>query len=159
MVQNGVRVSTFSDSTSPLRLFTYLAHMRNARVPTRSKTQLGTDGPARRSQACRIARCLAIVCCIGCGPSAWPGGIHAVLAASERGVRVVEVPPDSPAARAGLLADDVLLAVDGRPVTGMSARAIHELLTGEVGTTVVLQVERQSEKLEIPIERAPYTGR
>lgn len=72
---------------------------------------------------------------------------------------MVEVPPDSPAARAGLLADDVLVAIDGRPVTGMSPRAIHELLTGEVGTNVVLKVERGRENIDVSIERAPYSGR
>src|SRR4051812_42171978 len=77
-----------------------------------------------------------------CGRPSWAGGIHANLAWSPRGVRVVEVPSEGPAYQAGLLPDDRLLSVDGHPVAGLSQGQVHELLTGEVGSQVELVVLR-----------------
>jgi serine protease Do len=47
----------------------------------------------------------------------------------ERAVEVVEVLPDSPASRAGLRPEDLILAVDGAPVTGVDD--LHRLMDGE----------------------------
>src|SRR4051812_40103965 len=75
-----------------------------------------------------------------CGRPSWAGGIHANLAWSPRGVRVVEVPSEGPAYQAGLLPEDRLLSVDGKPVAGLSQAQVHDLLTGEVGSPVELVV-------------------
>ena len=91
-----------------------------------------------------------------CGRPSWAGGIHANLAWSPRGVRVVEVPSEGPAHQAGLLPDDRLLSVDGRPVAGLSGGQVHELLTGEVGSQVELVVLRGEETLRLQVERTPY---
>jgi carboxyl-terminal processing protease len=91
-----------------------------------------------------------------CGPPAWAGGIHARLGWSKSGVRVVSLPPEGAAARAGLAVDDRILAIAGKPVRGLSDREVRELLTGEVGSRVVLQVQRGDETLEITVERVPY---
>jgi S1-C subfamily serine protease len=93
---------------------------------------------------------------IGCGPPSWPGGIHAVMAVSPRGVRVVEIPPGSPAIRGGLLAGDVILAVDGKPVANLAPAKLHALLSGEVGSTVLLRVDRAGSVQELSVQRAPY---
>jgi carboxyl-terminal processing protease len=93
---------------------------------------------------------------VGCGPPPWRGGIHALLAWSPSGVRVVEVPPDSPAARAGLLADDRVVTIDGRPTEGMTSEQVQDRLSGEVGSTVALEVLRGDKELELYVIREPY---
>jgi serine protease Do len=58
-----------------------------------------------------------------------------------RGVEVVEVIPDSPAARAGIRPEDLLVAVGGEPVHGVND--LLRLLTGErIGQRVELSVFR-----------------
>lgn len=93
---------------------------------------------------------------MGCGPPAWRGGIHALLAWSPAGVRVVEVPAESPAERAGLLIDDRLVTIDGRPTAGMTSEQVQDRLSGEVGSTVALEVLRGGKELELFIVREPY---
>jgi carboxyl-terminal processing protease len=99
---------------------------------------------------------MLFVCVIGCGPPSWPGGIRALLGASPRGVRVVKVPDDSPAAKAGLQVGDFILAIDGKPIAGLPAKKLHELLTGEVGTIVLLRIDREGSQSELRVTRAPY---
>ncbi|MFT3921212.1 MAG: PDZ domain-containing protein [Myxococcales bacterium] len=91
-----------------------------------------------------------------CGRPNWAGGIHANLAWSPRGVRVIEVPPDGTAAEAGLLPDDRVLAIDGKPTAGLTQVQVHDLLTGEVGSYVDLVVLRGEETLKMRIKRMPY---
>ncbi|MCX5226529.1 S41 family peptidase [Streptomyces sp. NPDC006553] len=64
--------------------------------------------------------------------------------AGEGGVRVTRVQRGGPAERAGLRAGDRLVAVDGRPVDGLSVSEVVALLRGEgvPGSTVVLRVGR-----------------
>jgi carboxyl-terminal processing protease len=70
------------------------------------------------------------------------GGIGAYLSRPEDGGDVLLEPiPGNPAELAGILAGDVLLAVDGTAVTpDMTVNAVADLIRGEKGTTVVLTV-------------------
>ncbi|HEX5656361.1 MAG TPA: PDZ domain-containing protein [Polyangiales bacterium] len=104
----------------------------------------------------RTRWCVLWIALIGCGPPAWRGGIHAYLAWSPSGVRVVEVPPDSPAGKGGLLAEDRVLTIDGRPTEGMTSEQVQDRLSGEVGSTVVLEVLRGDKELELYVTREPY---
>ena len=98
----------------------------------------------------------------GCG-GGWRGGIHAQRAwSAERGLRVVSV-PEGPAQRAGLRADDRIVAIDAVPVSGRPVAEVVAELRGEVGTRVRLTVERAgaadagvAQTAEVAIERAPY---
>ena len=102
-------------------------------------------------------RALSLVLLCACGAGSWEGGIHARMGHSEEGgLRVFEVPPDGPAARAGLEAGDVILAIDGTEIVGMTPAQIAERLRGPVGTTVELRVERAGRTLTLSVERAPY---
>ncbi len=92
-----------------------------------------------------------------CGPPAWTGGIHARLAWSERGVRVISVPTESAAAKAGLAPEDRIVAIDGKPIAGLTDVQVHKRLQGEVGSVVTLQILRAETPLELRIERVPYT--
>ncbi len=98
---------------------------------------------------------LAVVLFVACG-GGWVGGIHARLAWSEaRGLRVTEVPSGS-ASRAGLLANDRVIAIDGESVSGLTQAEVVERLRGPVGSRVRLDVLRGDEPLSFEIERAPY---
>jgi carboxyl-terminal processing protease len=71
-------------------------------------------------------------------------------------VRVVDVPPGGPAARAGLLPDDVIVAIEGAPVAGLSAAEVHARLRGEVGSEVHLTVLRGDAEIALTVPRTPY---
>ena len=55
--------------------------------------------------------------------------IHHHRLSQETGVLVMGVEPESPAARAGILEGDILLALDGTPTPAVDA--LHKLLTGD----------------------------
>lgn len=107
----------------------------------------------------RVVALAGLLAWASCGPPAWQGGIHAQLAWSHEGVRVVEVPADGPAFRADLREDDRLLSVDGQPTKGLSSEAIHKLLSGEVGSIAVVEVLRGAEQLTLRIAREPYESK
>jgi carboxyl-terminal processing protease len=101
----------------------------------------------------RLALVAAAVAMLSCGI---PGGVHARFGYSEHGLRVVDVDPDGPAARAGLRENDRVLAIDEEDVDAMDGEAIVEKLRGDVGAPVRLSIARESEIVEITILRAPY---
>jgi len=72
-------------------------------------------------------------------------------------VLVTGVEPGSPAARAGVKAEDIIVGFDGKPVTGIDD--LHRLLTADrIGAETNLLVLRNAERLELPIasvESAP----
>jgi carboxyl-terminal processing protease len=86
------------------------------------------------------------------------GGIGAYISRSEEtGEVLLEPIPGNPAEAAGILAGDVLLAVDGVPITAdMSVPDIRDMVKGEQGTTVTLTVRHPgaTEPVDISIVRA-----
>jgi carboxyl-terminal processing protease len=85
------------------------------------------------------------------------GGIGATITRNEAGEVVLTPIPGNPAEAAGILDGDVLLAVDGRAITGeMTVEVIVEQIRGEKGTTVTLTVRHPgaAEPVDITIERA-----
>jgi len=66
------------------------------------------------------------------------------------GVEVVEVAPGSPAERGGLRAEDLIVALDGQPVTGVGD--LQRLLTGErIGVPVGVEVLRGSATVTVDV--------
>jgi serine protease Do len=66
------------------------------------------------------------------------------------GVEVVGVAADSPAAVAGLRAEDLIVAIDGAPVEGVND--LQRLMVGElIGSSVTLSVVREGRMLELPL--------
>jgi carboxyl-terminal processing protease len=59
---------------------------------------------------------------------------------------ITEVLENSPAGEAGLRAGDVIVAVDGTPVAGLSLEQVSQLIRGAEGTQVVLTVRRAGEE-------------
>ncbi|MDR7482904.1 MAG: S41 family peptidase [Armatimonadota bacterium] len=58
---------------------------------------------------------------------------------------ITEVLENSPAGEAGLRAGDVIVAVDGTPVAGLSLEQVSQLIRGAEGTQVVLTIRRGEE--------------
>ncbi len=72
-------------------------------------------------------------------------GIGALLFMSENNLPTISsVYADSPAERAGLMADDIITAVDGTDVEGMTLDEVVKMIRGDKGTDVVITVYRTS---------------
>ena len=95
----------------------------------------------------------------GCAET-WKGSVGAVLARDNRTHRVYvrEAPSDLGAARAGVLVDDEVVAVDGKPARDLSNAELHEALAGKVGTKVTLQIVREGVTHVVVVERSPLKG-
>lgn len=84
------------------------------------------------------------------------GGIGAYIRRNEAGQVAIKVMEDSPAKRAGLKDDDVLLKIDGKELTPeMSEQDVVLLVRGPIGSTVRLTVSRpaDTEPLEFAVTR------
>jgi serine protease Do len=68
-----------------------------------------------------------------------------------RGALITEVTPDSPAERAGLKADDVIVEFDGRPVEDTGSFR-SRVATTEPGTSVDITVIRKGERMTKKVE-------
>ena len=86
------------------------------------------------------------------------GGVGASLTRDEASGEVILEPiPGNPAANAGILSGDVLLAIDGVDVpSDETTDSIASRIRGEIGTTVVLAVRHpnESERVDVTIERS-----
>ena len=74
------------------------------------------------------------------------GGVGIYMGFKGGKVSVISVMEDSPAAKAGILANDEILAVDGTPVTEIQPEEVAIRIRGEVGTDVILSVHREGEE-------------
>ncbi|OCS90826.1 S41 family peptidase [Caryophanon latum] len=88
-------------------------------------------------------------------------GIGAEIQAANGYIKVVSPIKNSPAERAGMLPEDLILEVDGQSLQGYTASEAVLLIRGEKGTTVTLKVQREGvdapidvtiERAEIPVE-------
>ena len=81
-------------------------------------------------------------------------GIGAEIQERNGYIMVVSPIKNSPAEKAGLLPKDLILAVDGESIQGMSASEAVLLIRGEKGTAVTLTVQRgDAEPIEMKIVR------
>ena len=69
-------------------------------------------------------------------------GIGVVVSPEHRGLAIARVFDTSPAQRAGLQAGEVIVAVNGRKLAGLSADASTSLIKGPPGTEVALGILR-----------------
>jgi tetratricopeptide (TPR) repeat protein len=84
------------------------------------------------------------------------GRIGAALAKDGDTTLIKQTFPDSPAAAAGLKADDKILTVDGAKTTGLSINEVAARMRGPADTRVVLGVEGpDGTTREVAVKRAP----
>jgi carboxyl-terminal processing protease len=83
-------------------------------------------------------------------------GIGAYVEMRDGFVTIVSPIDNSPAQAAGILPGDVVTAVDGRDVSGLSLQEVVELILGPAGSSVTLTLFRPetSEELTMTLERA-----
>jgi S1-C subfamily serine protease len=75
----------------------------------------------------------------------------------DRGIEVVEVVPGSPAFRGGLRGADLILELDGVPVSGMDD--LQRLMdAGAIGRSIQVTVYRDGRTFQIPIAPSELTG-
>ncbi len=89
------------------------------------------------------------------------GGLGIEVTMDESGyVRVVAPIDDTPADRAGMLAGDLIIELDGEAVQGMTLSDAVERMRGEVGSDIILTVVREEmEPFEVTITRDRITVR
>ena len=80
-------------------------------------------------------------------------GITIQAAEDDSGFEVVKVEPDGPADEAGVLAGDVITAIEGQSAAGMSTSDARDLVRGEEGTQVKLTLRRGEETFDLPVTR------
>lgn len=83
------------------------------------------------------------------------GGIGVRIRLVDDGVRILNVMENTPAERAGLRDDDVIVAIDGEAAIGLSQREIVQRLRGPMRSSVNLTVRRpdRSDSLSLDIKR------
>jgi len=76
----------------------------------------------------------------------------------ESAVRLMEIVPGDPAARAGLQAGDIVIEFDGRAVDGIDA--LHHLLdAGRIGRVASVTVLRRDQRREFAVTPSELSGR
>jgi carboxyl-terminal processing protease len=79
------------------------------------------------------------------------GGVGMQVTLIDGLVKVVSPIDDTPAARAGVLAGDVISKVDGEAIKGMSLNQVVEKLRGPTGSTVKMELQRKTQTKPIDI--------
>ncbi len=74
------------------------------------------------------------------------GGLGIVISIKDRMLTVVSPIDDTPAARAGILAGDMIIKIDGKDVIDIALHDAVKLLRGPVGTKVTITVLREGQK-------------
>ena len=83
------------------------------------------------------------------------GGLGIEVSMEDGFVKVVTPIDDTPAARAGVKAGDLIIRLDDTPVKGMTLNEAVKLMRGKPGTTITLTIMREGleQPLKIAIER------
>jgi hypothetical protein len=84
------------------------------------------------------------------GPRA---GVAVELRARGDDVVIASVRAGAAAEKAGLAAGDIVVSVDGETTEGLGLSTIEGLLTGPVGSTVILEVRRKGKVVKVPVRR------
>lgn len=82
-------------------------------------------------------------------------GVGMEIGIRDEVLTVIAPLPDTPAERAGILSEDVIVEIDGESTERMGVDEAVKLIRGEKGTEVMLAIfrEGESELLEIPVVR------
>ncbi|NYT84235.1 S41 family peptidase [Pollutimonas harenae] len=72
------------------------------------------------------------------------GGLGIEIGSEDGMPKVISPIEDTPAARAGILAGDLITHIDGKPTKGMTLSEAIKLMRGEPKTSIVLTIKRQN---------------
>ncbi len=83
------------------------------------------------------------------------GGLGIELTMQEGVVKIIAPIPDTPAERAGLLADDFIIRLDGKAVLGQGMDATINQMRGNVGEPITITIVRQgvADPFDVVLER------
>ncbi|MFN4843411.1 MAG: carboxyl-terminal processing protease CtpC [Dolichospermum sp.] len=83
-------------------------------------------------------------------------GIGITISQDEKTKQLLVIAPieDTPAFRAGILAKDIILEIDGKNTKGMDTNDAVSLIRGKAGTKVKLTILRNGQKKQFNIQRA-----
>lgn len=83
-------------------------------------------------------------------------GIGITISQDEKTKQLVVIAPieDTPAFKAGILAKDVILKIDGKSTKGMDTNQAVSLIRGSAGTPVTLTIQRNNQQKQFRITRA-----
>ncbi len=80
------------------------------------------------------------------------GGLGIEVTMENGVIKVVSPIDDTPAARAGIQSGDLIVEIDGKPVTGMTLNEAVDKMRGKVGSEILLTVVRQGAKAPLKIK-------
>ena len=86
-------------------------------------------------------------------------GCYVAVPLDSNDIVVVSVMEDSPAEKAGLLPDDIMIAVDGRSIVDMDLDYALSFVRGVEGTQVVITIKRDNKTLDLTMTRAKIEQR
>jgi carboxyl-terminal processing protease len=93
------------------------------------------------------------------------GGIGALIRKIGDHTFIAEPYEGNPAQKAGLMAGDKIISIDGKSMVGLPSDDVSSSLKGPKGTTIIVEVERGKEKKKISVTRdeiklpdVPYSG-
>lgn len=70
------------------------------------------------------------------------------------GLTILEVNPNGPAYKAGIMPRDMIVAVDGKSATEIGVENMSDMIRGEAGTDVIITIQRGTETFDLTITRA-----
>lgn len=80
-------------------------------------------------------------------------GIGVTFSMRDNGGLISSVLEETPASEAGLQAGDLITAVDGTSIIGMTSSEVKALVTGDEGTKVILTIERDGASFQVTATR------
>ncbi len=83
-------------------------------------------------------------------------GVGIQLAQDQDTKKLMVVAPieDTPAYRAGILAKDIIVKIDGKSTKGMEVDDAVKLIRGKPGTKVTITIQREKKEIDYPLVRA-----
>lgn len=86
-------------------------------------------------------------------------GVAIVKDPETGGLRVESLSIDGPAMESGIEIGDIILKADGEDLSGLEISECVSRLTGEEGTTVLLEIKRRKSSFELTVERRTISDR
>ena len=86
------------------------------------------------------------------------GGVGAEIGVRSNQPTIMRVLPGNPAEKAGLLAGDVVTAINGKPMVDAKSSDVASKIRGEIGTSVKITVARAGQARDFSVTRAAVTN-